>query len=177
MKTYLFGFILGFFIFCFPGCNTADDISELQQEYLYAEIDGEQLAVDNTNGIVRCQKLLSDYGTVNLSLKVERLDGKVMELLILNYSGKKNYPIEIPNISNGESYENMNWMNYAEMPEGSFWSTRYNKSFNLENPDYIEITEDNGMYLKGRFSFVGHSADGTSILSVTNGDFNVELDN
>lgn len=88
MRTYYFGFIL--VALSLSGCSKADDNPELQQEYLYSEIDGEEFEVNHLNGMVQCRKLITAFGTVNLSLKVEKSDGKIMEFLILNYSGDKN---------------------------------------------------------------------------------------
>lgn len=175
MKAYIFWLLLGCFSLSLSGCSEADDSLNLQQEYLFAEIDGAEFSGDHTNGETTCQKVLTPHGTINLSYKMRRFDGKRIEFLIQNYSGSKRYLIKIPDILNATN-SSINWINYVEGPEESSWSTRYNKNLNPEIPDYIEVTEDNGKFLKGHFSFEGHNAEGTSSLSVTNGDFTVMLD-
>lgn len=171
-----FSFFLVLFSVLFLGCSDENGTSDFQQEFFSADIDGEQFAVDHTNGNAQSQKVITNYGSINLFFKVERSDGKKMEFLIQNYTGAKTYPVVNPDISREESIENMNWMNFTDNLEGSFWSTRYNQLSIPANQDHIEITEDNGMALKGRFSFIGHKQDGTSSRRVTNGNFKVNID-
>lgn len=156
------------------GCNNDDDMIPIQQEFLSASVDGEEFMVNGPNPIVKCQKRITEFGTINLSVKVETEEGKTIEFLIINYLGNRNYPIGNLNSPENNTLLNGNWMNYTETSPQGFWSTN-NKNV-IGGGDFLEITEDDGIYLSGSFSFVATDNVGESLRSVSDGNFKIKID-
>ncbi len=156
------------------GCNNDDDMVQIEQEFLKASVDGEEFMVNGSNLIVQCQKLTTEFGSINLKVKVETEEGKTIEFLVLNYNGKRYYPIGNPTPSLDNTFLNRNWMNYAETSPQGFWSTNHKNM--IGDGDFLEITEDDGIYLSGSFSFVALDAVGASWRSVSDGNFKIKID-
>lgn len=168
MKNLFLSLVLAFSgSIILSGCNNDEGIT--QQEFLSASVDGEKIMVEGSNPLVKCQKRITEYGAINLSVKVQTEAGKSIEFSVLNYNGVRIYPV-----GTTSSFGNTNWMNYAETyPEG-FWSTK-NKNL-ISDSDFLEITGDDGIYLSGSFSFVAFDNVGTSLRSVSEGKFKIKID-
>lgn len=168
MKTLFLSFALAISAsILFSGCNNDDDMTQIDQEFLTAFVDGEEFMVDGSKTLVECQKMVTEFGTINISVKVETEEGKSIEFLVLNYYGPGIYPV-------GNNLLNGNWMNYTEpIPEG-FWSTRNN--IMGSDKDFLDIRQDDGSYLRGAFSFEAFDEIGTSLRRVSDGNFNIKID-
>lgn len=168
MKTLFLSFALALSAsILFSGCNNDDDVNQIEQEFLAAFVDGEEFVIDGSNTLVECKKMITEFGSINLSVKVETEEGKTIEFLVLNYNGTGVYPI-------GNSLINENWINYTEPIPDGFWSTRNN--IIRSDLDFLEITQDDGSYLSGGFSFVAFDDIGTSLRTVSDGNFNIKID-
>ena len=168
MKTLFLSFALAISAsILFSGCNNDDDMTQIDQEFLTAFVDGEEFVVDGSKTLLECQKMVTEFGSINLSVKVETEEGKTIEFLVFNYYGPGIYPI-------GNNPLNGSWMKYTEpVPEG-FWSTRNNMMGS--DIDFLEITQDDGSYLSGGFSFVAFDDIGTSLRTVSDGSFKIKID-
>lgn len=175
MKNLLLNFALAFSgMILLSGCNNDDDTAQIQQEFLTASVDGEEFMVEGSNAPIKCQKLVTEFGSINLSVKVETEEGNTIEFLVLNYKGKGPYTIGNLTSTFEGTFLNGNWMNYAETSPEGFWSTN-NKEL-ISDTDFLEITGDNGNYLSGSFSFVALDDVGESLRSVSNGNFKIKID-
>lgn len=166
LKLILAPFVL---IFCLlVGCSddAKDQIQE--EEFLKAQIDGEDFMVDRSVGIISCQKHLSDYGGIDLVINVETTAGEIMEFHIADYTGPKNYIF-------GNNVFNKSWMRYGVLnPLGDWYASVENKQVQTTFP-FIEILQDNGNYIKGNFEFEAHNSTDNSMKRVSDGNFNLRI--
>lgn len=145
------------------GCS-GDDLEE--ENYFSAQIDGEKFEVTEYSGIMESDKRISDFGTVDLFVKMESQEGKVIEFLILNYNGKREYSI-------GKGYYNESWMKYSQIEPAGSWNAN-RKSVNLHSfHNKIQIMDDNGKKISGQFTFQGHDESSGSLKTVTEGEFKI----
>ncbi len=147
---------------------------QIEQEFLRASVDGEEFMVNGSNPMIKCQKFITEVGSINLLVKVETEEGKTIEFLVQNYNGKRNYPIEKYNPFIDNIFLNGNRMNYSETSPLGFWSTNHKNA--IDNGDFLEITDDDGIYLSGSFSFVAMDDVGASWRSVSDGNFKIKID-
>ncbi|OEY72916.1 hypothetical protein [Salegentibacter salarius] len=74
------------------GCSDDDAVGNAQEEeFLSAQIDGEEFMVDRVVGIVSCKKHLNDYGGIDLLIKAGNTNGEIMEIFVGDYVGPGNY--------------------------------------------------------------------------------------
>lgn len=139
MKNLLLNFALALsWIILLSGCNNDDDTAHIQQEFLKASVDGKEFKVEGSNALFNCKKLVTEFGSINLSVKVETEEGNTIEFLVLNYKGQGPYPIGNLTSSFEGTFLNGNWMNYAETSLEGFWST--NNLELMSDIDFLEIT-------------------------------------
>ena len=150
------------------GCSDDDAAERVQEEeFLSAQIDGEDFMVDGS-GVISCQKYLNDYGGIDLLVNVETEDGEHMEFYIADYTGAKNYAI-------GNNVFNKSSMKYGIMnPLGDWFASAETKQAQTNIP-YLEIIEDTGDYIKGNFEFDAHNTVDNSSKVISNGDFNFRV--
>ncbi|WP_289022675.1 hypothetical protein [uncultured Salegentibacter sp.] len=160
-----------FLIICLlVGCSDDDTIDNGQeQEFLSAQIDGEDLKIDRVEGIISCKKRLNDYGGISFVIRGETNNGEIMEIFLSNYIGPKKYTFGYDKF--GES-----WMRYALVnPAGDWFS--YAETRQAENKlPFIQIQQDDGNYVKGNFGFKAYNSIDNSVKLVSNGSFNFKLD-
>lgn len=130
--------------------------------------------VGSSGSIIECKKRLTEFGSINLAVKAKTAEGKIIEFLILNYRGANMYNIGNRTYSTGYSFLNGNWMKYSETLPIGVWSTTKNEY--ISDRAFIKITNDNGTYLTGTFSFNAQDEIGESIRSVSDGNFSLEID-
>lgn len=152
LKTLLFSAIM--FI---SGCSENDD-SEGREEFLTALIDGQEFSINKSNGSIKCEKQLTEFGTINLSVKVLSAEGKSIEFLIRNYLGKQLYSIGERTNSVEGNFTNGHYLNYSQPVPQEFWSSVFDNYSDSELQNYIEITEDNGSFISGKFSSENYQA-------------------
>ncbi len=156
------------------GCSKEDNLPEIQEEILTATVDGEPYRIENSNSFIECRKHLTEYGSINLSVKASTAEGKTVEFLILNYRGANIYLIGNRTYLNENSFVNGNWINYSEALQQEVWSTTRNEY--VSNGAFIEIINDNGNFLSGNFSFRAQNMVGESIRTISDGNFSVAID-
>lgn len=105
-------------------------------------------------------KFFTNFGSVNLSVKVETEEGKIIEFLILNYNSEKVYPIGNLNYTYGNSFFFRNWMNYSGISTEGIWSTINYR--NLDSENCVKITGEDVNWVIGSFSFVAQESAGES---------------
>ena len=152
------------------GCSDDDAVEKVQEEeFLSAQIDGEDFRVDRLVGIVSCKKRLNDYGGINLLIKAESASGELVEISVSNYLGPRNYIFAPDGISKG-------WMRYGMgIPTGNWLSFAESKQVQTLHP-FLQILEDDGNYVKGNFGFRAHNPIDNSVKLVSNGNFNFRID-
>ncbi|QCY69466.1 hypothetical protein FHG64_08720 [Antarcticibacterium flavum] len=97
----------------------SDDHEALYDEqFLTANINAEKYTVNSTSGKVHCEKILANYGAIDLLVKVESHSGKNIEFRILNYKGKGLY-------SFGDNPMNKSWISYSEASPPGNWTAPY----------------------------------------------------
>ncbi|UJH92165.1 hypothetical protein LZ575_06190 [Antarcticibacterium sp. 1MA-6-2] len=133
------------------GCTKNNDPG-VREEFLTAMIDGQELYINSSNGTLKGEKQITPFGTLNLSVKVLSTNGKSIEFLIENYQGKKLYSIGDRTGSVEGNFTNGHWINYAQTVPPELWSSLFDHYVDGELLNYIEITEDDGNYIKGHFS-------------------------
>ncbi|HSP12040.1 MAG TPA: hypothetical protein VLO29_05900 [Salegentibacter sp.] len=146
------------------GCND-DDNSFLpmnEEEFLTATIDGEDLSVQGLEAIISCEKNVTHTGSIEVLFKVGTESGESIEFKLSNYIGNNFYSLDNGNFQNS-------WIKYRQ-GDGE-WLNNNGNSENL-----IEILEDDGNYLSGRFSFQGHNGDNLSRKIISDGSFRVKID-
>ncbi|MBZ9629415.1 hypothetical protein LB465_01390 [Salegentibacter sp. LM13S] len=151
------------------GCSDDDSVDQLQEEeFLSAQIDGEDFMVDRSKGLISCQKYLNDYGGIDLLVNVETTTGEFMEFYITDYVGARNYIF-------GNNVFNRSWMRYGMTdPLGDWYAATESKLLQTTFP-FIEILEDSGDYVKGNFEFEAHNQSNNSIKLIRNGNFNFRV--
>lgn len=160
--------------FIFQGCSNDNNVVSAQEEFVKAKVNGADYLVKSSD-IIECKKILTNYGSMSLTVKVENEEGNIMEFLILNYSGANVYPIGEKTYFLGGSGVDGNWMKYSETyPQLGIWIT--NKNIHLNNRAHFEITNDNGNYLSGTFSFDAEDVNGETLRSISDGKFLFEID-
>lgn len=146
------------------GCS-GDDLA-VEKNYFSADIEGEQLMVDEFSGLMTGEKRISDFGTIDLFVKMESDEGRAIEFLIHNYGGKNSYSI-------GKGVYNDSWIKYSQIePVGSWNANKATGNMSLY-PNSIEITDDTGEIISGHFTFQGRDSASGTMRTVTNGDFNL----
>ncbi len=152
------------------GCSDDDAIGNVQEEeFLSAQIDGEEFMVDRVVGIVSCKKHLNDYGGIDLLIKTENTNGEIMEIFVGDYVGPGNYIFSNNGLHKG-------WMRYGLVdPSGDWFSFVENRQAQSIHP-FIQILRDDGSYVNGNFGFRAHNAIDNSIKLVSNGNFNFKID-
>lgn len=145
-----------------------DDQPLPEEEFLTANVNAEKFTVNSANGKLHCEKILADYGAIDLLVKVETHSGKNIEFRILNYQGKGRY-------SFGDNPMRKSWINYSEVSPPGIWMALNH----LPGPGMIanrmEITEDNGSSVKGNFEFSGYEHSQLSWRSISQGNFNLRV--
>ncbi|MDT0685934.1 hypothetical protein [Autumnicola psychrophila] len=152
-----------------------DDSPRIQEEFLSARVNGENFNVDKENGVLSAKKQLSSYGTINLLVRCETHEGKNIEFLVLYYYGEDNYAIGNRSSLTSGDFMNSNWCKYSEASTGQFWSTANDSFFTGSLLNYVEITEDDGSYIAGNFSFEGHDSSGSSFREISEGNFRLKI--
>lgn len=157
--------ILLCFLF-FTGCSREDSETSDEPEYFSAIVDGDNFFVDGSTGTLKCEKLLTEMGTVNLSVTVKTHQGESIEFLVLNYTGKRSYWF-------GDSFNNKNRI--AFLNGLSTWSSGNVGINNMNSHNILDIANDNGSLLQGTLSFEGYDPEFLSRKAVTNGKFNLRV--
>lgn len=170
--------ILGSIISCsfilLLACSEGDDLPEIREEFLTATINHEKFSVNKLNGVVSCEKIFTNYGTVNLIVKVESMEGKGMEFMILNYLGDRNYRIgNRSSIAAGQYSDG--WLNYSETNPVGLWSSMEDIQSAGNRANTFRITEDDGNYIGGTFSFAGYEPVSLTSRNITNGKFKLKV--
>ena len=148
------------------GCNNDDDSLQLmdEEEFLTARIDGIDLHVLSTDGILSCEKYVNHTGSLDILFTVTSATGQNIEFQLSNYIGNNLYSL-------GDNSFEGSWIKYKQTnPKGEWINVKGNSL------DHIEIIEDDGNYLTGRFSFQGHNGTDLSTKHVSEGNFRVKLD-
>lgn len=167
--------ILLFTLFLLTGCSDDDNAILIQDEYLITKVNGENFNADPQNGLLFAQKQITSNGTITLLAKVENEEGKIIEFRILNYLGKRNYPIGNRQFLEQGSFVNGNLCNYMENNSSGIWSTENDIFHTGTLPNFVEITSDEGSYIKGNFSFEAHEKTGASAKMVSEGKFSLKV--
>lgn len=146
------------------GCNNDDDSLQFmdEEEFLTAKIDGVDLFVQGEEGIISCEKYITHTGSMDVLLRVGSPSGESIEFKLSNYIGNNSYSLS------NNSFQS-SWIKYRH-EEGEWLNVKGN-SFDL-----IEILEDDGNYLSGRFSFQGHNGVDLSRKLISDGNFRVKID-
>lgn len=147
------------------GCNDDDSLSLMdEEEFLTVRIDGEDLFVQNANGIISCKKFVSHTGSVDVLFQVSTNNGRNIEFRLYNYIGNNLYSL-------GNSSHQNSWIKYRQSNLEGEWINLKGNSMDL-----IEILEDDGNYLTGRFSFQGHNGNDLSQKIISDGNFKVKIE-
>lgn len=171
--------ILSLLFFCsltlLPACSQDENVPEIHEEYLTAIIDGEKFSVNGKNGTFSCEKVFTNYGTVNLTVKISSTAGQEMEFMIYNYYGKRNYPVRDRTYIAANHFNNGSWLNYSEAFPANLWSSMDDSYLTGEVPNLLRVTEDDGNYVAGNFSFEGHELTGLTSRQISNGSFYLKV--
>lgn len=146
------------------GCNNDDDSLQLmdEEEFLTAKVDGVDLFVQGMEGIISCEKYVTHTGSMDILFKVGTVSDESIEFRISNYIGNNFYSL------GSSSFQN-SWIKYRQ-GDGEWLNVKGNSQ------DIIEIIEDDGNYLTGRFSFQGHNQTDLSRKLISDGNFRVKID-
>ncbi|HEY9184803.1 MAG TPA: hypothetical protein VIM94_05740 [Salegentibacter sp.] len=146
------------------GCNNDEDSLQLmdEEEFLTAKIDGLDLFVQGKEGIISCEKYITHTGSIDVFLRVRTISGESIEFKLSNYIGNNSYSL-------GSSMFHGSWIKYKQS-EGEWINVKGNSQ------DLIEILNDDGNYISGRFSFQGHNGTDLSRKLISDGNFRVKLD-
>lgn len=174
ISAITFGFLISCSFTLLLACSEGDDLPEIREEFLTATINHEKFSVNKLNGVVSCEKIFTNYGTVNLIVKVESREGKGMEFMILNYLGDRNYRIgNRTSIAAGHFSDG--WLNYSETNPVGLWSSMEDIYTAGDVPNTFRITEDDGNYIGGTFSFAGYEPVSLTSRNIANGKFNLKI--
>jgi len=158
LLTYVF---LGVLL---SGCS-GDDLGG-EDDFFSADIEGEFFEVNQLTGSMESEKRISDYGAIDLSVKVISENGKTIEFLIQNYDGQKNYNI-------GKSMYDDSWISYTQLtPAGNWKANRGSANYSV-HPNEIKITDDTGEALTGAFTFQGRDAVSGTLMIIKEGNFRI----
>jgi hypothetical protein len=168
MKTIssTFSLLLLFAILSFSCSNDENRLPD--EEFLNATVGHEKFAVNSTSGKTHCEKILTNYGAIDLIVKAESHTGKKIDFRILNYKGKGRY-------SFGDNPMNMSWINYSEASPPALWSAPNRIPGQGFITNMMEITEDDGSIIKGSFEFTGYENSQFTWKSVSQGNFNLRV--
>lgn len=160
MKNFLqFGLVL-LSSLILVSCSTDDEAPVQVEEFLGAKLDG----VDFLLKEVKCTRIINDRGTIDLWITSSSDNGEILEFLVYDYYGVNSYLV-------GDDYLNQNWISYSQTnPEGHWKATKNHHQRNI-----IEILEDDGDFIKGRFSFEGYNEADLSTMQISDGNFNVRV--
>ena len=159
--------ILLVFLTTLIGCSNDDSSNNLNDEFLTAQVDGAEWNVKKAEGVISCKKILTSRGVVNLVIKATAVNGDYMEMYIDNYVGKHSYAF-------GDNILNFNKMRFRQNDNGSSWDVINNPSRDIII-NRLEISDDDGLYLKGSFNFEGINMLDMSTKSFQNGSFNFRV--
>jgi len=155
------------------GCSENEDMLNNRDEFFTAKVNGNTYAV-NSFDIIECKKHVTDFGAINLAVSIKTESGKNMDFLILNYRGPNIYLNGGPDYLTDSARLNGIRMAYSETNPHGIWSTMRNEI--VSNTSYLDITSDNGNLLTGTFSFDAQDQIGTSIRSISEGNFSIYID-
>ena len=147
------------------GCSK-DDVSEQDDQYMSANIDGIDFKVDHNVGEFKSSRILATDGAVNLQVEGRLQSGDAIWFLIQNYQGVKMY-----NLSN--NFISPAKIGYVKLsPQGNWESSL---SGNRNAAAKVEIILDEGAVVEGRFDFEGYNAQDLTKKVVHDGNFRVRL--
>ncbi|WP_424495312.1 hypothetical protein [Salinimicrobium sp. GXAS 041] len=175
MKKSIFFITACYFVLLSLNSCSEDEDVVTREEFLSAQINENNFNVSRQNGILRAEKQLSSYGTINLLVSGENYEGKSIEFLVLYYNGEKTYTIGNRPFLTPGSFLNTNWCKYSEHDSDELWSTINEFFYTGLLSNYVEITEDDGSYITGNFSFEGHNSAGSSSRLISDGNFRLKV--
>ncbi|HSI71267.1 MAG TPA: hypothetical protein VK941_13610 [Gillisia sp.] len=149
------------------GCSN-DDSPLLTEEFLTATVGHEKWSVNSTSGKMHCEKILANYGAIDLLVRAESHNGRNIEFRILNYKGKGRY-------SFGDNPMSKSWINYSEASPPALWSAPSHLPGQGMITNRMEITDDDGAIIKGNFEFSGYENTQLTWKSVSRGNFNLRV--
>lgn len=176
ISAIIFGLLFSCSSILLLACSEDDNLPETREEFLTAIINHEKFSVKKSSGVISCEKIFTNYGTVNLAVKVESMDGKGMEFMIHNYLGDRNYRVR-NRTSIAAGHYSEGWLNYSETNPGGLWSSMEDTYLSGEVANILRITEDDGNYVVGTFSFEGYEPNSLTSRNITNGKFMFKIVN
>ncbi|MGY5851570.1 hypothetical protein [Salegentibacter sp. F14] len=149
--------------FLFIGCSSDDDSLPFidEEEFLTAKIDGVDLIVPDFEGTISCKKFVTHAGSVDVLFRFESSSGEGIEFKLSNYLGNHSYSLGHNNFPGS-------WIKYRK-DQGEWFNIKGNSH------DLIEILEDDGNYLTGKFAFQGHNGIDLSRKLISDGNFKVKI--
>lgn len=148
------------------GCSK-DEVSEVDDQYMSANIDGVDFMVDHNVGEFTSSRILATHGTVNLQVKGRLKNGDAIWFLIQNYHGAKMYNFSNNFISPGK-------IGYISLSSGGNWDSSLSGN-QLEAPAQVEIVTDDGAVIEGHFNFDGYNLQDFTKKVVRNGNFRIRI--
>lgn len=153
-----------FLLFLSVSCTSDDDLAVLQENYLQARVGESTLQLNDTNGNFIAQRLEQVDGSILLSIAISNSEEDGFLLQIPYYSGAKRYIMGQENMISGSiSFIKRN-------PPGN-WVCQYPGADGFDN--YIEISNDDGIFIEGSFNFSGRNHSDASLLKVSDGKFGI----
>lgn len=153
-----------FLLFLFFSCTSDDDQVLLQANYLQARIGENSMQLNDANGNFIAKRMEQADGSILLSVAIFNSQQDGFLLQIPYYNGAKRYVIGHNNMISG------NIAFTKKNPQGN-WVCKYPGSDGFDN--YIEISNDDGIFIEGSFNFSGRNLSDTSLLQVSDGKFGI----
>lgn len=161
-KTIFCSLFIAVFI---VSCSSNDDtVLDLQQNYLNARVGELSYELSGENGNFTAQRIIKANGSVTLLIEISDLNGDGFNIIIPFYNGAGIYHIEKDNLASGS-------ISFKRMNPFSHWVCDYPGADGLDN--YIEIVNDDQLYIEGNFSFWGRNDSDSSVMVVTDGKFGI----
>lgn len=169
MKTLKFLTVILFASILLVGCNKSDDDGgdnpSAGSGSFTAQVDGS----DFSGSIAANATLVNSNGVSVLTMLASNASGNAINIIINPFDGEGTYQISDSSVFTTASYIEAD----ASNPSNSMtWVAPFESSGVVGE---INISEQTETSVQGTFSFEARLQNGTDIVSVTNGEFNLDL--
>lgn len=161
-SLYLYIFLL----FIIGACSSEDDTIDPSNDMFLKTIkNGVPLIMDSQTASFEVNKIINSSGILQLEVKVVNADESV-RFILPYYSGKNMYVI-------GQDSRLPNLMEYEIAAPYGKWLCNHPGLSTLDK-NYIEITQDDGRFIEGKFSFTAQNQQNLNFIKFSEGSFKLE---
>ncbi|MUP47033.1 hypothetical protein E0K83_14905 [Gramella sp. BOM4] len=162
-KTRWPHFIILLFLSALLSCSSDDKEDLYDEVYLSANINGNDYLLNGKTATITARRFIGQTGLLKFEVMAVALNGEWVSFQIPDYKGPDGYII-------GENPMLPTLIAYGDQSSVGQWSCN-NPGPNELEQNFIEIINDDGIFIAGNFQFTGQNIDDESLQKISNGKF------